>query len=348
MIDFQHLLEAHRKFNTLLRDLALGIEIDTFMQRVVETVEECIPHSFASILHLDPQTKTLHSAAKNNLPEFYNLAINGVEIGPEVGSCGAAAYLKEPVIASNINTHPNWKNYLELTQKANLHACWSIPILCSKKKVLGTFAIYHQSPTTPEAEEREILDIAALVVSVAIEKQELEKKITYAATHDELTGLYNRNYLNQAGEALLSISKRKQQPLALLFLDLNKFKRVNDNLGHKHGDILLKQIAEEIRLSIRPSDIAVRFGGDEFIILMLIENVEESTLIADRIQKNIKSTTNKAILELGFGVSIGIASNTNNYKLTLSKLINMADKAMYYSKKHQSKFSQYKEVDTKL
>ncbi|WP_170940612.1 sensor domain-containing diguanylate cyclase [Pseudoalteromonas sp. NBT06-2] len=346
MIDLQHLLEAHRKFNSLLRDLALGIKIDTFIQQVVETVEECIPHSFASILHLDPKTQTLHCATKNNLPDFYNQAINGIEIGPEVGSCGAAAFLKEPVIASNINTHPNWQNYLALTQQANLHACWSIPILCSKKKVLGTFAIYHQKPTTPEPEEREILDIAALVVSVAIEKQTLEEQVTYAATHDELTGLYNRNYLNQAGEALLSLSKRKQQPLALLFLDLNKFKLINDNLGHKRGDILLKQIAEEIKLSIRPSDIAVRFGGDEFIILMLLDNIEESTLIAKRIQKNIKNKTNNTILELGFGVSIGIASNTNNYKSTLSKLINMADKAMYYSKKHQLEFSQY-EVDTK-
>lgn len=341
MIDFQHLLEAHRKFNTLLRDLALGIEIDTFMLQVVETVEESIPNSFSSILHLDPKTNTLHSAAKNNLPDFYNQAINGIEIGPNIGSCGAAAFLKEPVIASNINTHPNWQNYLALTQKANLHACWSIPILCSKKKVLGTFAIYHQTPTTPLPEEREILDIAALVVSVAIEKQELEAKVTYAATHDELTGLYNRNYLNHAGEALLSISKRKQQPLALLFLDLNKFKRVNDNLGHKQGDNLLKQVAEEIQSSIRPSDIAVRFGGDEFIILMLIENLEESELIAKRIQKTMKNKINKAILELGFGVSIGIASNAENYQLTLSKLINMADKAMYDSKKHQSQFSQY-------
>ena len=344
MIDFQHLLEAHRKFNSLLRDLALGIEIDVFMQQVVTTVEECIPNSFASILQLDPKNQTLHSAANNNLPDFYNQAIDGVKIGPDIGSCGAAAFLKEPVIASNINTHPNWKNYLELTQQANLHACWSIPILCSKKKVIGTFAIYHQTPTTPEPEEREILDIAALVVSVAIEKQELEAKVTYAATHDELTGLYNRNYLNQAGEALLSISKRKQQPLALLFLDLNKFKRVNDSLGHKHGDILLKQIAKEIQNSIRPSDIAVRFGGDEFIILMLVENIEESTIIAKRILSTIKQNANKAVLELGFGVSIGITSNTDNYQLTLSKLINMADKAMYESKKKKLEFSHYSKI----
>ena len=100
-------------------------------------------------------------------------------------------------------------------------------------------------------------------------------------------------------------------------------------------------MAEEIQSSIRPSDIAVRFGGDEFIILILIENLEESELIAKRIQKTMKNKINKAILELGFGVSIGIASNAENYQLTLSKLINMADKAMYDSKKHQSQFSQY-------
>ncbi len=329
------LLTAHRRFNHLLSRLALGVEQSVFIRQVLDAVEELLPHSIASVLYLDSNSATLHSGANNHLPEFYNEAIEGVEIGEFVGSCGAAAYLNQTVIVEDINTHKNWQPYLPLTQKANLHACWSMPIRSSTNSVLGTFAIYHQFTKHPSADEQEILQVAAVVTAVAIEKKQLEEQLHFAATHDELTELKNRTYLADAGQALISLCKRQELSLSLLFIDLNNFKQVNDQLGHDKGDQLLIQVAKIILSQIRESDIAVRFGGDEFIVLMQNNETHDGLVVAKRIRNQLLREINTHIKALGFGVSIGIAYNQCSQQYSLTELINLADKAMYFAKQNQ-------------
>lgn len=336
------LLNAHRQFNKLLSSLALGGSVEHFLQQVIHTVEEIIPECKASILFLDSSSSSLYSGSENRLPDFYNQAIDGVTIGEKIGSCGAAAYLNEAVIVTDINTHENWQDYLALTQQANLHACWSVPFCSPKNKVLGTFAIYHHQPKSPSPEEREIIDMAALITSVALEKQALEAKLNFAANHDELTKLHNRMYLNDAGEALLALCQRKKLTSSLLFIDLNKFKNVNDKLGHKAGDELLIEVANILKQQTRDADICARFGGDEFIILMQNECDDDGTLIANRIHKQLLNTISQEILSLGFGISIGVTTFSPKSPASLSKLINQADQAMYHAKKHALGVHRYK------
>lgn len=119
----------------------------------------------------------MYPAAAPSLPEFYNQAINGLEIGEGVGSCGAAAYSKKRVIAEDVLTHPNWAAYRELTQKANLRSCWSEPILDSFGNVLGTFAIYHRQPKSPGKEEIELLQSIVYLTSLAITRKRDEEQI---------------------------------------------------------------------------------------------------------------------------------------------------------------------------
>lgn len=333
MTKHQILLSAHRRFNHLLSALALSADIQPFLSTVISSVEEFLPGCKVSILTLNRDTNTLHSGAKNNLPDFYNEAIEGVQIGENVGSCGAAAFLNKAVIVEDINSHPNWQPFLALTQKANLHACWSIPFCDSHSNVMGTFAIYHHEPKKPSDVEREIVDLAALIASVAMEKRQLEEKLRFSATHDELTGLYNRTYLNNVGDSFISLCLRNNLNCSILFIDLNKFKRVNDKFGHKKGDWLLSQISEIIKQQTRSSDIAVRFGGDEFIIITENSNDCDGITVAKRIQTSILESVPTEILALDFGVSIGVAM-LNNEQQTLNQLINAADKAMYTAKRN--------------
>ena len=329
----QLLLSAHRRFNQLLSGLALSADIPPFLSTVISSVEEFLPGSKVSILTLNRETNTLHCGVKNNLPGFYNDAIEGVEIGENVGSCGAAAYLKKAVIVENINTHQNWQPYLALTQKADLHACWSVPFCDAHNNVMGTFAIYHHEPKAPSETEREIVNVAALITSVAMEKRELEAKLRYSATHDELTGLFNRTYLNNMGDSFISLCLRKNLNCSILFIDLNNFKHVNDKFGHDNGDTLLSQIAGVVKQQTRSSDIAARFGGDEFIIVMENTNSRDGETVAKRIQNAILDSVSSDILALGFGVSIGVAM-INNEQQSLNKLINIADQAMYHAKRN--------------
>lgn len=333
MTKHQLLLSAHRRFNHLLSVLALSADIQPFLTTVISSVEEFLPGCKVSILTLNRETNTLHSGAENNLPEFYNEAIEGVEIGENIGSCGAAAYLNKAIIVEDINTHPNWQPFLELTKKANLHACWSVPFCDSHSNVMGTFAIYHHEPKAPSEVEREIVNVAALITSVAMKKRELEEKLRFSATHDELTGLFNRSYLNNVGDSFISLCLRNNLNCSILFIDLNKFKRVNDMFGHKKGDLLLSQIAKIIQKQTRSSDIAARFGGDEFIIIMENSNDRDGKTVAKRIQKSILESISAEILALDFGVSIGVAM-LNNQQQTLNQLINAADQAMYTAKRN--------------
>lgn len=335
MEDSDRLLQAHRKLNSLLRELALGAKLEDFLQHVIQAVESCLSGSIASILHFDATQNSLHCRVPNRLPQSYNDAIEGVIIGPTVGCCGAAAALKTAVIAEDINTHPNWQPYLALSQAANLHACWSIPVLNSQGEVFGTFAIYHNFPKAPSQADMEVLELAALVTSVAIEKAELEEQLHFAATHDELTHLYNRTFFNQTSEQLLEQQQQGQHSdkLTIMFLDLNNFKRVNDKYGHHCGDKLLQQIAENIKAAVREGDIAARFGGDEFVVLMPTNSRAEAENIARRILADVTQHCSQQYLDIGFGISIGIADNSGNKKLSLSDLISQADKAMYDAKR---------------
>ncbi|RZQ55154.1 diguanylate cyclase [Pseudoalteromonas phenolica] len=328
------LLTAHRQFNRLLSDLALSSEISPFLNEVIKTVEQFLPGCKVSILTLNREHNTLHSGAKNNLPDFYNDAIEGVKIGENVGSCGAAAFLNKPVIIENINSHINWQPYLALTQQANLHACWSIPFTDSYKDVMGTFAIYHHEVKAPTEAEIEIVEVAALITSVAMEKVKLEEQLIFSATHDELTRIHNRAYLNEAGENFLSLCARNEMSCSVLFIDLNKFKRVNDELGHKAGDELLVQVANVIKEQTRASDITARFGGDEFIILMENNAGNEGEKVAKRIHHAILEAVSSSITSLGFGVSIGVAHMSSHEQLSLKKLIHVADEAMYFAKEN--------------
>jgi two-component system sensor histidine kinase/response regulator len=123
----------------------------------------------SSVLLYDPQSQKLYHGAGPHLPDFYNAAIDGLTIGPEVGSCGSAAYSGLPFFVEDIDTHPNWLPFLDLTHKAGLRACWSTPVLDAQGQVLGTFAFYNSHPGLPAPEFLEYIQFAVKLVALAIE-----------------------------------------------------------------------------------------------------------------------------------------------------------------------------------
>lgn len=270
--------------------------------------------------------------AAPSLPSFYNDAINGVEIGIGVGSCGTAAYLKERVIVENIMEHEYWKDYLELAVKANLKSCWSEPIISSDGKILGTFAIYHQNPRVPKKEDFDRINFATNLASIAIENRKVRKELEYRAYFDFLTALPNRRYFIEQSELEISRKLRYGGSLSLIMFDIDHFKILNDNYGHKTGDLVLQKIADITRSVLRDIDIIGRIGGEEFAILLPQTDINEAKNVAERlrleISKGIVKTNKEEVTN--FTASFGIVLDTKNKNI--DELLISADTALYEAK----------------
>lgn len=165
------------------------------------------------------------------------------------------------------------------------------------------------------------------------EQKGIEKKIEYLAFHDTLTGLPNRNIFNEYINKALSRGKRKGIGMALLYLDLDRFKVINDTMGHDIGDEVLKLVAERLLGSVRDIDIVSRQGGDEFIILLDDADVEKSVLTAQRILYYLKEPLLIGEEETYVTASIGISLYPVHGE-DAETLIRKADEAMFMAKEN--------------
>ncbi|MDR7120078.1 diguanylate cyclase domain-containing protein [Rheinheimera soli] len=164
------------------------------------------------------------------------------------------------------------------------------------------------------------------------ERRKIEERMRYMAQHDTLTGLPNRTLFADRLQKALQYAMRHQKSLALMLLDLNKFKPVNDTHGHAVGDLLLQQVAERLQCAIRSSDTVARIGGDEFIILLpQIDESHHGAMVAEKIQQAIARPFDIHGLEIQISCSIGLACYPEDGETDLA-LNKVADQRMYQQK----------------
>jgi two-component system, cell cycle response regulator len=153
------------------------------------------------------------------------------------------------------------------------------------------------------------------------------------AARDSLTGLYNRRHFNDLLAQLFAESSRYGSDLTCMMLDLDNFKRVNDSLGHQTGDRLLQLTADVIRGSIREADVAVRYGGDEFAVLLPQTAPTDAQNSAERVLNNFRQRVARELPEAGIAsLSIGLVSRERDQPTTATELVNLADEALYLAK----------------
>ncbi len=167
-------------------------------------------------------------------------------------------------------------------------------------------------------------------VSNTLTISDMFKKINKMAMTDYLTGLYNRAYFYQAGEHLLAVSNRGNYPLSLCMIDIDNFKLLNDKYGHNVGDQALIHVANTIKKILRKSDILVRFGGEEFIILLSNSSPKEAYETMQKITKKVSDST--LIIDSGDELTITISSGVTSKIETLDEMVKKADSYMYKAK----------------
>ncbi|EAR61351.1 diguanylate cyclase [Neptuniibacter caesariensis] len=313
-----------------------GSSLNKILDKVLKGIERLNPGSQCSILLLDDSGQHLMGCAAPSLPEAYNQAIDGVQIGDGVGSCGTAAFHQKRVIVEDIQTHPYWAAFKELAAVHSLGSCWSEPIFGKKGRLLGTFAIYHENACSPIDRDLYLITRTADFVSLLIEEQQTEANLHRLATTDELTSLANRRKFLTTLEAELARAKRYHRELSLCMLDLDHFKRINDDNGHSAGDSVLVEVAKIMEAMLRESDMAGRIGGEEFAILLPDTSEDDALILAERLREAIESLEIKYQAHtLKLTTSIGVASlNQMPEIVQASELLSAADDCMYYAKQN--------------
>ncbi len=236
----------------------------------------------------------------------------------------------EAIWISNIAPVPGFKR-ADLIWRAGLHGAFAFPLLRGGE-VVGVMEFYQRSA---HESERSLIGIAESIgrqIGQYMGRREAEEALKFVAAHDGLTKLPNRMMFNQRLEHVVRQSQRGGQGLAVMFIDLDRFKVINDTLGHEAGDVLLCEVAKRLTEQLRASDTVARLGGDEFVVL--IENIANLALISSVAQKLINTLIGGFMLSGGeyhVTASIGISIYPGDGK-DAQTLLKHADMAMYRAK----------------
>jgi PAS domain S-box-containing protein len=189
--DHQNFPEALSRLDeTVLAMIMAKAPLNKILQALCGEIEKQSPGLLCSVLLLDVDGLTLRTGAAPSLPQEYCDATNGLALGPRVGSCGTAAYRKQPVFVSDIASDSLWADYRHLALAHGLRACWSTPIITEDGTILGTFAVYYREPRSPDAQHLRIIAHATQLAGVAIEHD--RAKIQLRAAEDRYRTLVER------------------------------------------------------------------------------------------------------------------------------------------------------------
>ncbi|MEH6358577.1 MAG: EAL domain-containing protein, partial [Pseudomonadales bacterium] len=213
----------------------------------------------------------------------------------------------------------------------------------SSGNVLGAFGMYYNHPALPNEEESDDLTSAARLAGIVMERDQAQKRIRELAYTDELTGLASRAHFYQHLEELIKTSDRHNRRFALLYIDLDDFKGVNDSLGHDAGDFLLNSIAQRLKNTNREIDFVARLSGDEFCIL--VEEIGDdyaAAHVAQRCLDAVSQPLEISARQLTTACSIGIAHYPDDGE-DISTLVKAADTSLYAAKEQgKNQYAFYK------
>ncbi|WP_445940607.1 diguanylate cyclase domain-containing protein [Pseudomonas sp.] len=210
------------------------------------------------------------------------------------------------------------------------HSWLGVP-LRSHRGVIGALLVSSASTRYSEREQ-ELLQFVSTQVATAIERQQMLSRLQFMAQYDQLTQLPNRELLRDRLHTALARARRQKSQVALLFLDLDKFKQVNDSLGHAAGDQLLQGVAQRIQLCLREADTVARFAGDEFVVLLEdFHSADHASVVAEKIRQSLNHPFELCGQSQTILPSIGIALYPQHAQ-DEQQLLHHADNAMYRAK----------------
>ena len=323
-----HEVLQRRVLEAMARDCPLMEVLDL----VCQEVERMAPDVAASILEVDAHG-VLHPLASPSLPSSYAAQLDGLAIGPNAGSCGTAAWRNSAVWVADIASDPLWADFKHLILPLGYTACWSTPICGKDGKPVGTFAFYYRNARSGARApwHQQLVQACIDLCALAMEREQARQRIRQLAFYDGLTGLPNRSLLQAKAEQALAAALRADEQVAVLFVDLDRFKQVNDSLGHPAGDELLCTVAGRLKQVLRGSDIAGRLSGDEFVVVLPGCDGDHVRAVIERLQQLLAEPLQLCESAVAVSASIGVAMFPQDGR-NMETLLHRADMAMYQAK----------------
>lgn len=311
---------------TVLEKVVRGAPLKDALFVVADAIERESGDMFCTILFCeDSRTNNLNVVTGSSLPLWYREHL--LLLQPRIGQ------LKKDSNCIDAKAPQHWfgsQPYLQLMERIAVNQIIVEPILGSTENTIG-LVLAHYRTNTDHGFERDgqLLSIASQLCSIAIDRYRSTRELDLLAHYDFLTGLPNRKQFHDQLRRSMGRVQGTDRVLGLLFLDLDRFKSVNDSLGHAAGDMLLKVVASRIRECVRAHDVVARLGGDEFVVL--IEDLQRTEIAAEMACKIAERMTEGMSLnghETFISASVGIALYPKDGE-TLEALLQNADAAMY-------------------
>ncbi len=325
----EHMLEGQ---NQLLQLIGSSEDLISILEETCQFVEKTAPYWRCGIQLLNDEEHCFKKSIGDQFPAILKLQLIDMPVSYGNGAWSEAVLDAVPVWVTDIQNAPSMKFVNQLESLQNFAACGAWPIMGKNGQMLGTFTLFSEASTPLNNDDLSLISIITDIASIAIEGKRSEDKVMKLAHYDELTGLPNRFQYNQHLAKSLAHVERNKSQLAVIFLDLDRFKNINDTFGHDEGDKVLRNVALRFKLCLRESDTIARVGGDEFILLVDqyaaprdLADIADKLLIAAALPFDIHGQ------ECQLSASIGIATFPSDGR-DAQTLMKNADIAMYRAK----------------
>lgn len=321
-----HEILQHSMLNAMVREEPL----EDLMLLACREIERIAPDVTTSMLLVDEEG-LLHPLASHSLRAGYCQSMEGIKIGEGVGTCGTAAFRGQPVVSKDIASDPLWDGYRQVELPEGIKSCWSTPIMGANQRVIATLAFYFKENRGPSEFHQRLVEVIVPLCALAIEREKSRAHISQLAFYDSLTELPNRSLLLANTEQALHAAQRNKTSLAVLFIDVDRFKQVNDSFGHPAGDELLQIIARRLQENRSPKDIVGRLSGDEFVVVLPECDNQRVTELVEQMKLTISQPCQVGNSRVSPSVSIGVSLFPEDGH-DMGTLIHRADMAMYQAK----------------
>jgi diguanylate cyclase (GGDEF)-like protein len=318
------LVESYRRLADVFHEVLAEQSLDALLERVADTLADLVPHGSLTIYEADESQGILTPVvARNDWAE----QVLRKRVRFDEGVTGWAARRREPVLLNQAHLDPRVKTIPGTPVEPE--ALISIPLV-ARARIKGVFNLYRAGEDVEFTDDEfELAKRFADAAALAIDNAQIRARLEHQARTDSLTGLFNHRSFHERLLGALQEASRTREPVAVVMLDIDDFKRVNDVHGHGVGDELLKLFADSLRGTVRPDDIVCRLGGEEFGVIMASCDGVDATRVAERVAAGLGELDTPAVGRVT--VSVGLALGPE-HAMNPRELVACAEAAMMTAK----------------